>query len=84
MPWVSFGSRLTAFGVYVPTRSIPGICNALLRLAEQGTVKMETVGRVLQFRLNRNHLAAPAIIALAQLQQAFIDRLAHEIRGCEE
>lgn len=58
----------------IPTRSIPGIRNVLIRLGEQGIVQSMIVGRVHQYRLNRQHLAAESIIALARLQDAFVSR----------
>lgn len=60
----------------IPTRSVPGIRNVLIRLGEQGIVQTMVVGRVHQYRLNRQHLAAESIIALAQLQDAFIAKAA--------
>ena len=60
----------------IPTRSVPGIRNVLIRLGEQGIVQSMIVGRVHQYRLNRQHLAAESIIALARLRDAFIDRAA--------
>ena len=57
-----------------PTRSIPGIRNVLIRLGEQGIVQSMIVGRVHQYRLNRQHIAAESIIALARLQDAFVSR----------
>lgn len=58
----------------IPTRSIPGIRNVLIRLVDQGVVQSMIVGRVHQFRLNRQHIAAAPILALARLQDAFVER----------
>jgi hypothetical protein len=58
----------------IPTRSVPGIRNVLIRLVEQGIVQSMIVGRVHQYRLNRQHIAAEPIIALARLQDAFTQR----------
>jgi len=60
----------------IPTRSIPGIRNVLIRLGEQGIVQSMIVGRVHQYRLNRQHIAAESIIALSRLQDAFVSRAA--------
>jgi DNA-binding GntR family transcriptional regulator len=48
---------------------------ALTRLVEQGIVDREPAGTAQMFRLNRDHLAAPAIMALAGLRQAFLERV---------
>ena len=60
----------------IPTRSVPGIRNVLIRLVEQGIVQSLIVGRVHQYRLNRQHIAAEPIIALSRLRGAFTQRAA--------
>ena len=60
----------------IPTRSVPGIRNVLIRLVDQGIVQSLIVGRVHQYRLNRQHIAAEPIIALARLRDAFTQRAA--------
>lgn len=60
----------------IPTRSVPGIRNVLIRLVDQGIVQSMIVGRVHQYRLNRQHIAAEPIIALARLRDAFTRRAA--------
>ena len=60
----------------IPTRSVPGIRNVLIRLVEQGIVQSLIVGRVHQYRLNRQHIAAEPIIALSRLRDAFTQRAA--------
>lgn len=52
-----------------------GVRVALGRLVRQGIVEDERAGNATLFRLNRDHLAAAHIIALAALRQRFLDRL---------
>ncbi len=60
-------------------RSPSGVRPVLDRLAEQGLVDSERAGRAYVYTLNREHLAAPAVEALAGLRPALIDRLRQEI-----
>lgn len=55
--------------------SISGIRKALTRLTDQGIVTAETRPRATTYQLNRRHLAADAIVALANQRQEFITRL---------
>jgi predicted nucleotidyltransferase len=57
------------------SRSYEGIHKVLTRLSIQGTVTSQRVGSVTSYRLNREHLAAPHIIALANLRAALMDRV---------
>lgn len=57
------------------SRSYEGIHKVLTRLSIQGTVTSQQVGSVTSYRLNREHLAAPHIIALANLRAALMDRV---------
>ncbi|MBC7297865.1 MAG: nucleotidyltransferase domain-containing protein [Demequina sp.] len=59
----------------LPHRSDEGIRKALRRLAAQGTVDSQPVGDVVGHRLNRSHLAAPQIIAIAHLRETLIQRM---------
>jgi predicted nucleotidyltransferase len=52
-----------------------GVRNALSRLVDQGVVLVERVGPSYAYRLNRDHLAAPHIIALAGLRGELLARL---------
>ncbi|MGH3658473.1 MAG: nucleotidyltransferase domain-containing protein [Micromonosporaceae bacterium] len=52
-----------------------GVRNVLGRLVEQGVVVVERVGPSYSYRLNRDHLAAPHIIALARLRAELLGRL---------
>jgi predicted nucleotidyltransferase len=56
-----------------------GVRNALHRLVEQGIVTRERVGPSDHYTLNRGHLAAPQIEALANLRSEFIARIGAEL-----
>lgn len=55
--------------------SVEGVRKALGRLVAQGIVDVELVGRTHQYRLNREHLAAPAIVMLARQFSTLVQRL---------
>lgn len=59
----------------MPTRSYNGIRRALSRLAEQGIIDVELVGNTYSYTLNREHLAAGPIVALANLRGTLLDRI---------
>lgn len=69
--WFTISQLRQLIGTY----SYNGIKKATLRLAEQGIVIAETVGTTRTYRLNRDHLAAPAVIEVAHLREAFLQRL---------
>jgi predicted transcriptional regulator len=52
-----------------------GIRKVLQRLVRQGVVHVERVGQAFAYQLNRDHLAAEHIIALARLSKTFLERL---------
>jgi DNA-binding transcriptional ArsR family regulator len=56
-----------------------GVRVAIRRLVSQGVVLSEPAGRAIMFSLNRQHLAAPLIEALAALRQTLIAQLRQEI-----
>lgn len=58
-----------------------GVRRALRMLDHQGIVLSERVGQAVRYRLNREHLAAPHIVALATLRQTLIDQLRDLIDG---
>lgn len=64
----------------VPARSYAGVRNSADRLADQGIVDGSRTGRTKSFTLNRDHLAAAPIIALAGLRGELLQRLR---AGCE-
>ncbi len=61
--------------------SVDGIRRALERLSALGVVTSERMGNATCYRLNRDHLAAEAIISLARIRQRFINLVAAEIAG---
>jgi hypothetical protein len=60
-----------------------GIRRVLHRLTGQGIVTSERVGHAFTYRLNRRHLAAGAIIALARLQGTLLDRIEQALAAWE-
>jgi predicted nucleotidyltransferase len=58
-----------------------GVRNALHRLVEQGVVSRERVGAADKYALNREHLAAPHIEALANLRSELIARVRAELEA---
>lgn len=65
----------------VGRHSEAGVRNALERLARQGIVLRSEAGRAYLYRLNREHLAAPQIVALAGLRQELFRSVASEVAG---
>lgn len=59
----------------VSSGSENGVRNAAERLVEQGVVSSRRAGRANLYRLNRDHLAAPYIEALATLRVQLFERL---------
>lgn len=55
--------------------SVDGVRRTLGRLVDQGIVLHQRTGNATRYWLNRDHLAAPAIIELATLKGRFIDQL---------
>lgn len=58
-----------------PRGSQRGILSALERLVDQGVVVCADAGSSFQYRLNREHLAAPAVEVLMGMRAALWDRL---------
>lgn len=58
-----------------------GIRNALDRLVAQGTVTETLIGRTYGYTLNREHLLAPAIIAIASAKKRFIEAVASAVEA---
>jgi predicted nucleotidyltransferase len=65
-------SRLRALA---GTGSAEGVRKVLKRLVDQGVVDTQVAGNTFLYRLNRDHLAAPAIVELSRLDERFRDRL---------
>lgn len=68
----------------VPDRSVEGIRKTLSRLTAEGIVDSEMVGRTHLYRLNHEHLAAPAIEQLASLRTEFFERVSGEVESWPE
>jgi hypothetical protein len=62
-------------------RSVEGIRQALKRLEEQGIVHASQAGNAVLFSLNREHLAAGAVIQLATLRDELIARIQNLVQG---
>lgn len=60
----------------LPQHSQKGVQNVLRRLVEQGIVTRSVAGPAHQYRLNREHLAAPYVVALSQLRDELGRRVA--------
>jgi predicted nucleotidyltransferase len=56
-----------------------GIRKSLTRLAEQGIVRRERAGKAYVYGLNRDHLAAEYVEALARLREALLQRLTQRL-----
>jgi hypothetical protein len=56
-----------------------GIRKSLKRLTEQGIVRATRAGQAWLYELNRQHLAAPYVAALAELRGALVDRIGEAI-----
>ncbi len=77
-----------AFSGRAVQRAISGtsqrtVLRALRRLEDQGIVQSEPAAPAILFRLNRRHLAAPMIEALASLRLQLIERLRETIESWE-
>jgi predicted nucleotidyltransferase len=64
-------------------RSEAGVRKALKRLVEQGIVTDDRVGQAVSYRLNRRHVAAPHIMAIARLFDELLDRIRAELARWE-
>jgi predicted nucleotidyltransferase len=58
-----------------------GTRNALRRLTATGLVEATEVGHAVQYRLNRDHLAANAVLELTTLRQRLFDGISRVIQG---
>jgi predicted nucleotidyltransferase len=61
--------------------SVDGVRKALVRLTDQGIVLRHGPGNASLYRLNRDHLAAPAIIELARTKQRLLVSLQTQVAG---
>lgn len=62
----------------IPERSYHGVRNCILRLVAQGIVTQIASGRTSLYQLNREHLAADPVIALARSRERLLERV-HEL-----
>lgn len=60
--------------------SVEGVRKALNRLVQQGVVDADRVGNAVNYRLNRDHLAAGSIIELANLRTALLERISDHVQ----
>lgn len=61
-----------------------GVRNCLHRLVGQGIVNARRAGKADLYCLNRHHLAAPYIVALAGLRRELLERIRAELAGWQE
>ncbi len=64
----------------LPHRSDEGIRKAVRRLSAQGIVNSERVSAVVGHRLNRRHLVAPHVMAIARLRDTLIERMQESLK----
>lgn len=57
-----------------------GVSRVLRELGSRGIVQRQPAGSAHLYTLNREHLAASAIVELASLRQRLVDRIAGEVR----
>jgi len=57
------------------------VADVLSELAAAGIVLRSRAGAAYQFRLNREHLATPSIVALAGLRAALMDAITEQVLG---
>ena len=67
----------------VGRKSHSGVLDVLNRLATHGVVDRQEAGNALLFVLNRDHLAAPAVEALARMRAELFHRLGATVNGWE-
>lgn len=60
-----------------------GVLDVLNRLAEHGLVERQEAGRAFLYKLNRDHLAAPAVEVLANMRSELLSRLRRAIENWE-
>jgi predicted nucleotidyltransferase len=68
----------------IQSRSPEGIRQAMSRLVEQGIVHQQSIGRARVYALNREHLAAAAIVELADLSRILSRRIRAAIESWSE
>lgn len=63
----------------LPEFSAAGIAKVLARLTAQGIVRRRRAGAAYLYQLNRAHLAAPYIVALANQREELLERLGRAV-----
>lgn len=58
-----------------------GVRKALQRLARQGLVEAQRIGQAVVYSMNRRHLAAPYVTALARLFDELLERVREVVGG---
>jgi hypothetical protein len=78
-------AAFTGRGVHqlIGRHSAEGVRRALERLARQGIVQVAVAGPSKLYTLNRDHLAAQHIVALARLREEFLDLLRQRLADWE-
>ena len=61
-----------------------GVRKACARLSAQGIVLQRRVGHADVYQLNREHVAADAVIAIAELRDTFVDRLSANLGAWQQ
>ena len=61
------------------SRSVEGVRKALQRLSDEGIVTASRHGHAVLYRLNRQHVAADAVLALSRLRTTLIERISARI-----
>ena len=65
----------------VPHASPDGVRKAVKRLVAQGLVTMEQVGRAHNYRLNRRHVLADAVLSIARAGDLLRERVHEHVHG---
>lgn len=65
----------------LPHASPDGVRKAAQRLVEHGVVTMEQVGRAYNYRLNRQHLLADAVLDIARAAERLQERVHDHVQG---
>lgn len=68
----------------IPDASEDGVRRAAQRLVAQGLVLMERVGQAHNYSLNRDHLLAEPVIAIARARETLTERLRDHVAGWVE
>lgn len=81
MVLVRAGRPLTGHevGRLVKRGSLSGVRKVLSRLTDHGLVSVAEAGPALLYTLNRDHLVAPLVMALARLRTELLDRIRGQI-----